>query len=116
MSISLQHGTLGSGNTYKLETRPDMSSHEEQSTAASKPNVVNRIRETRTEFFPDLIKEKIKANLEAFQAQKSALTQMMDKLIENDSARAYPTASTRQGWLPSQSPLAYNLGPPESCC
>ena len=37
--------------------------------------------------------------------QVSALKQMMDKLIQGNSVRKYPTASTREPRFPSESPL-----------
>ena len=44
MSFSLEHRALRSGNTYYKITRPETSAQEEQSTAASKPNVAERIK------------------------------------------------------------------------
>ena len=48
--------------------------------------------ETVTEVFPDLIHEKIRANLEPLNAQISTLTQLLDQLIQDNSARTIPTA------------------------
>ena len=91
-----------------------MSSHEDQSTAASELNAAERISEITLEFSPDLIDEKInpptRLNLEHLHAQVTALTQMMDNVIQDNSARAYPTASTRDRQFPSKSPLTDNPG------
>ena len=88
-----------------MKTRPEMTAQEEQATAASKPNAAGRISETGTIFSPDLIEEKFKANLEPLHPQISGLKQMMDKLIQDNSAVAYPTASTRECPFTSESPL-----------
>ena len=87
-----------------------MSALEEQSTAASEPNAAERITETSIEFFPDVIEEKSKADLEPPHAQISALIRMMDNLIHDNSARPYPTGSTRDYRFSSKSPLTDNPG------
>ena len=61
-----------------------MSAHEEKSTTASKSNAAKRNNEISTGFSPDLIEERIKANLEPLHAQISTLTQMMDKLVQDN--------------------------------
>ena len=101
MSFSLEHKTLRSGKTYDLKSRLEMSTHKNQSTAASKTNAVERVNEAGVEFSLDLIEERIKANLEPFNAQISALRQMMDKLIQDNSATAYPTPSASDRRFPS---------------
>ena len=94
MSFYLEHTTLRSGNTYNLKTRPEMSAQDEQSTAASEPNLAERISKTNADFSDDSIEDRIKANLEPIHAQITVLAQMMDKLIKDNSAKAYSTAST----------------------
>ena len=107
MSFSLELRSLGSGNTYNLKTRLQMSVYEEQSTAAYEQNVDERSDEASTEFSPDIIIEKIKANLERLHAQNITLTQMMNKLIQEKSAGTNPTstAGSRNRSFPSKSPL-----------
>ena len=87
-----------------------MSNHEEQTTAASEPNAVETFCETGTEFPFDLFEERIKANLEPLNAQISALTLMMGKFIQDNSARAYPTASILDHRFPSESPVTDEPG------
>ena len=66
--------------------------------------------ETSTGFFPDLIEKRIEENLEPLDAQIFALTQMTDKLVQGNSAREYPTASTRELRFPSDYPLTDGPG------
>ena len=85
MSFSVEHRTLRNGNTYNLKPHPDMSAHEYQSAAASELNAVVQSNETALKFSPELLHEKIKTNLEPLHAQIPALTQMMDKLTQDNS-------------------------------
>ena len=66
--------------------------------------------QTNTRFSPDMIEERIKANLEPLHAQISALTEMMDRLIQGNSARELTTASTREHRPQSESPFAQPTG------
>ena len=89
VSFSFERRTLRSGNTYDMKTHPEISPQEKQSTAASEPNAAERISNACTELPPDWIEQRIKANLEAFHALISALKEKMDKLMPDNSARAY---------------------------
>ena len=82
-----------------------MSAHEELSTAASKPNAAERISEFSSEISPELIEKRIKENLAPLHAQISAQTELLDKLIQVNSARVYTMASTRERRFSSESPL-----------
>ena len=68
MSFSLKYKTLRNGNTYYLQTRPEMSAHEELSTTASELNEAEQNNETSTGLSPGFIDERIKANLEHLHA------------------------------------------------
>ena len=68
-----------------------MSAHEEQPNEASETYTAEWIDENCIELIPDLIAERIKANLEPFNAQISTLKQMMNKRIQDNSARTNPT-------------------------
>ena len=46
-------------------------------------------------FSPELVDEKIKASLELLHAQITALTEMMDRLIQSNLAKEATTASSR---------------------
>ena len=52
--------------------------------------------ESRVRFSPDVVEDRIKASLESLHAQISALAEMMDRLIQSNSAREFATASTRE--------------------
>ena len=64
MSFLLERRILRICNIYNLKTRPRISAHKEQPNAATEPYTAERIEEALTEFSPDLIEERIKANLE----------------------------------------------------
>ena len=87
-----------------------MSAHEEQPNEASEADTAEWIDEVITEFSSNLIEETIKANLEPLYAQISTLTQMMNKMIKDNSARSNPTASFRDDRFPSESPLTDGAG------
>ena len=53
----------------------------------------------------DIIEESIKVNLEPLHAQISALTEMMDRLTQGNSARVFATASTRKPRPRSEKPF-----------
>ena len=89
-----------------------MSAHEEQTTTASESNEAEQNNETSTGFFPDLIEEKMKAKFEPLHVQISALTQMMEMLIQGNSAREFPKASTREHRFPSELSLTDGPGTP----
>ena len=55
---------------------------------------------------PDLVDEKIKASLEALHAQMFALTEMMDHLIQSNSARETTKESSRETWHQWESPFS----------
>ena len=63
MSFSLGHRAFRSDNTCYLKTRPQMPAQEEQSTTASELYTAERTSKIGTEFSPDLIEERNKANL-----------------------------------------------------
>ena len=57
--------------------------------------------QTDTRFSPDMIEERIKANLEPLHAQVSASTELMDKLIQGNSARELTTDLNPNRFLPN---------------
>ena len=102
MSFFFEHRTLRSGNSHNLKTCRRMYAHKEQSTEVQS---AKRNDEAGTECFPSSIGEKIKANLEPLNAQNSTLTQVMNKLIQDNSANLNPTAGPRDLQSPSESPF-----------
>ena len=74
------------------------------------PRKSDQIDVVRTKLSPNSIEERIKANLEPLHAQIGTLTQIMNKLIQDISARLNPTADSRDRKFPSGSPLTDGPG------
>ena len=68
---------------------------------ATKGNEENSLR-----FSPDLVDEGIKASLEPLHAQFFALTEMMDRLIQSNSARETTTVSICETRYQYESPYS----------
>ena len=77
-----------------------MFTHEEQSIKVSDAHTAEK-----SDFSPNLIEERLKANLEHLHAQISKMTQMMKKLIHENLARLNLTAGFRVCRFQSESPL-----------
>ena len=73
-----------------------MSAHGEDAMEETARDKCVQNDENSARFSPHLIEESIKANLEPLHAEISALTEMMDRLIQGNSAREFTTASTRE--------------------
>ena len=95
MSISYKFKTLRSGNSHNSRTQPKMSTCRDENTGEAETGMIEVSEENSTRFSPELVDEKIKASLEPLHAQISALTQMMDSLIQSKSAKESTTASFR---------------------
>ena len=87
-----------------------MSSHEKDTTVAAEMNATEGNDGTSICFSPDMIQERIKTNLEPLHAKILALTQMMDRLIQGNSASEFTTASTRETQFLSKSPFTDGRG------
>ena len=87
-----------------------MSAHGKQPNEASKTHTLERVDEASTKLSPNLIEDRIKSNMEPLHAQISTMTQMMNKLIQDNSARTNSTAGSRDHRFPYESPLT---GDPE---
>ena len=84
-----------------------MSAHKEEVTREVEADATEGNKER---FSPDLVDEKIKASLKPLHAQISALTEMMDRLIQSNSARETATASFRETRHQHESPFSEVLG------
>ena len=104
MSFSYKFKTLRSGNSYDSSAQLEIAAHEEEVTGVVELNANEGNEENRVRFSPDLVDERIKASLERLHAQISALTEMMDCLIQSNSARKATTASTRETQYQNESP------------
>ena len=89
-----------------------MSAHGDENTGESVTGVIEGSEENSIRFSPELVDERIKASLEPLHAQISALTEMMDGLIQSNSAKESTTASSRGFGHPYE--LPYSEGPGSS--
>ena len=95
ISFSYKFKTLRSGNLYDSRTQPEMSAHGDENTGEAETGIIEGSEGNGMIFFPKLIDERIKASLEPLHAQITALTEKMDRLIQNNSAKKTTTASSR---------------------
>ena len=95
MSFSYKFKTLRSGNSYDTRTQPEMSSYGDENTGKAETGIIEGSEENSMRFSPELVDERIKASLEPLHAQITALTEMMDRLIQSNSAKEATTASSR---------------------
>ena len=72
-----------------------MSVNTESTIDASKAGNAERTNETIAGVSPELIEDKIRANLEAVNAQIQTMTQLLDQLIQDNSAKITPTVGPR---------------------
>ena len=86
-----------------------MSAHEEGATGEVETGTIEGNEEINISFSPDLADERIKASLEPLHAQISALTEMMDRLIQSNSTKEPTTASSRE--IRHQYELPYSGAP-----
>ena len=89
-----------------------MSSHGDENTRGAETGIFEGSGENSIRFSPSLVDERIKAGLEPLHAQISALTEMMDRLIQSNSAKESTTASSRG--FGHQYESAYSEGPGSS--
>ena len=105
MSFSLNFNTLGNGILYDSNAQLELTAHEEGVTGEVEVNAKEGNEENSVRFSPDLVDERIKASLEPLHAQISALTEMVEGLIQSNSARELTTASARETRYQYESPL-----------
>ena len=96
MRFSYKFKTLRSGNSYDSTAQLEMSAQEEEVTGEVEADATEGNKKNSIIFSQDLVDEKIKTGLEPVHAQISALTDMMDRLIQINSARETTTMSTRE--------------------
>ena len=83
-----------------------MSAHEGEVIGEIEAGAAECNEENGIMFSPDLVDERIKTSLEPLHAQISALTEMMVRLIQSNSARETTSASTREARYQYESPLS----------
>ena len=114
MSFSSKFMTLRSGNSFVSRAQPEMSAHEEEITGEVEMGTIESNEEISISSPPDLVGERIKASLEPFHAQISALTELVDHLFQSNSARETATARSRE--TRHQYELSYSGVPGSSNC
>ena len=87
--------TLRSEKTYIQNIHPKMSVSAENSTNLSEPYGAKEIDANDDGFSPELIEERIKANLELLNDYILTRTQLLNQLIQDNSAKITPTAGSR---------------------
>ena len=95
MSFSYNFKTLRSGNLYDSRTQREMSAHEVETTGEVETGIIEGCDEKSMRFSPESVDESIKASLVPLLAQITALTGMMDRLMQSNSAKEATTASSR---------------------
>ena len=73
-----------------------MSAHEEVVIGEVEIDSNEGNEENGVRYSPDMVDERIRANLESLHTQIFALIEMMDRLIQSNSAKEFTTASTRE--------------------
>ena len=109
MSFSCKLKTLGSGNSYDLRTQSKMSLHGDENTGGAETGIIEGSEENNIRFSPEIVDKRVKDSLEPLHAQFSALTEMMDQLIQSNLTTESRTASSRGPGLQYESP--YSEGP-----
>ena len=112
MSFFYMLKTLRSGDSYDLRTQPIMSMHGDEKAGEAQMGIIEGSEESSVRFSPELVDERIKANPEPLHAQISTLTEMMDRLIQNNLTTESMTASSRGPGFQYKSP--YSEGPGSS--
>ena len=89
-----------------------MSTHGDENTGVAETGITEGSEERHIRLSPELMDEKIKTSLEPVHVQISALTEMMDRLIQNNLTTESTTVSIRGLGLQHQS--LYSEGPGSS--
>ena len=95
MSFDYKFRTLRSRNSYDMRLQPRVSVHGDENTGEAERGMTEGSEENSIRSSPELVDERIKASLEPLHPQISALTQMMDCLIQSNSAKKSTMASSR---------------------
>ena len=104
MSFSAESITLRRRNSYDLRTQPKMSTHVDEKTAVAETGTTEGYEESNVRLSPELVDERLKASLEPLLAQISALTEMMDRLMQSNLTTESTTASSQGPGLQYESP------------
>ena len=95
MSFSFKFKKIGNRNWYDSITQPETSAHEDETAGEAETGINEGSEENSTRLSLELLDEKKKASPELLLAQISALTEMMDRLMQSNFAKETTTASCR---------------------
>ena len=112
MSFSNELKALRRGNYYDLRTPHKISTRGDENTGEAEKGIIEGSEENSIRLSPELVNERTEANLEPLHAQISALTEMMDRQIQSNSAKKSTTANSRAFGHQHESP--YSDGPGSS--
>ena len=96
MSFFYKFKTLRTWNSYDSGVQIEMSAHEEEVRGEAEMDATEGNEDNSIRVSPDLVDERIRASLEPLHAQISVLTEMMDRLIQSNSAKGTTMASSRE--------------------
>ena len=88
--------TLRSGNMYDQRAQLEKSAHEENVTGEAEKDRNEGNEDNSVRPSPVMVDDRIKVSFEPLHAQISALTEMMDRLIQRNSTKIFTTASIRE--------------------
>ena len=94
MTFSPDLRTRGNGKTYSKTSNPEKVLSAENTVSTSASSYSEHIDERANKISLELIEERIKAILGPVNEQISTLTQLLNPLIQESSARNSPTADT----------------------
>ena len=83
------------GKTYSHNLHLNLSVNAENNADAPTARDLERAEEPINGFSPDLIDEKMKANVKPLNEQISTLSQLLNQLVQENSARNTPTVGPR---------------------
>ena len=83
-----------------------MSTHGDENTGEAETGIFEGSEENSVRFSPQLVDVRMKASLEPLHAQISALTQMMDRLVQSNLTTESATASSRFPGIQYESPYS----------
>ena len=82
------------GNSYDSKLQLEMSAHEDETKGEVGMRRTEANEDNSMRYSPDLADDGIKTSLEPLQAQITALVEMMDRLIQSNSAKETTTSSS----------------------
>ena len=89
-----------------MRTQPKLLRHGDEDTREAEMGTIEGSEENGIRFSLELVEERIKASLAPLHAQSSALTEMIDRLIQSNATKESTTASSRRFGHQYESPYS----------